>query len=260
MLTGQMDGAEPAVPLVPPNTWVVPPGPLFRNIPLLWGILDRLVVDWHGVAIESQTIIDTACKNDGPDGARTAFNSLYEHIQSHFIQSLFSYVMLFLTLEDAYDCLYRSLEDLNDHTRLHVDHRRRPSEPDIRRRIGLVRNKSIAHLGQRVTGRSLRPFTTQLGSEDVVDSVSGLRWDLAYPTRADGTPIVEDIVFGGVGVILENRFQGEVFRSKDREVGPLRLVHDVLGAYLADYDEVCADYLTSIHARLPVEVDGARYE
>lgn len=259
MLTGEPTDTEPASTLIPPSSWSVPDPALFWNITLLWGILDRIVSDWRAVASRYQRRIDTATKHGGEKGASSAFNALYNEIKSYFVQHLFSYITFFLMLEDAYDCIYRNLNELNKEPFLQLKHGTPPLKPAMRDKIDLVRNKSIAHLGDRIKNKSLPPFTAELDSGDVIDSICGLIWDLAYPTKRNGAAVVEDMIFGATGTIRENRLKGEVFQPQDRMIGPIPSMHNELVAYLTIFDEVCADYLSAIRGKLPIEIDKTRY-
>jgi len=172
---------------------------------------------------------------------------IIERIKPRYIQCLFSYIMFFLLLEDAYHTFYRCLNGLNRAASLSVKHDKEPKPPALYGKVKLIRNKAIAHYGGGIP-RDADP-----------DSLVALQWDFGWSLADRDSIRLEDMWFGGIQLGLVDTRSGKTEKSKNRRIGPIGKIHESLSEYLADFDRVCAEYLRGIRAKLPKVVNSVSY-
>jgi len=216
---------------------------LFSNIPLLWEILELVVHDWQREVTPLQDSIDGASdENERLAHTLRAFAAL----QPYYLKCLFSYALFFIALENAYDRFYEQLNALNCKPFLRVEHDKKPKPTAYIRKIRRIRNLSIAHM------------LSKKGS--AIDSAAAMIWQ---PMTLDGkigqAHDLNRMTFGTMKLTLRDLTGKAVDHSDDFKVKGIPEMEQQCGAYLDAYDHTCADYLSKIHARLPIAIGDEQY-
>lgn len=216
---------------------------LFSNIPLLWEILELVVHDWQREITPLQDSIDGASdENERLIHTVQAFAAL----QPHYLKCLFSYVLFFTALENAYDRFYEQLNALNRKSFLRVKHAKKPKPTAYIRKIRRIRNLSIAHVLSK--------------EASAADSAAAIMWQ---PMTLDGkigqAHDLNRMTFGAMKLTLRDSTGKVMDHSDDFEVKGILEMDQQCRAYLNAYDRTCADYLSKIHARLPIAIGDEQY-
>jgi hypothetical protein len=225
--------------------WRKPKPALYSNIPMLWDILKSIEIDWKREAEPFQVCIDkSTSKNEQLFSVGKAFIGL----QPHYLKCLFSYVMFFVSLENTYDLFYRELNTLNRKPVFNVKHNnKKPKRNNYIKKVRLIRNISIAHIGSSKINR--------------IDSKAGMTWQplsLAKSKDDEGWDI-NKMAFGSFRMTSRDS-SGKVIEQQcvDLEIKGILELHKRCMEYIDEYDEICANYLTTIISKLPI-IDGDNF-
>lgn len=224
-----------------PGTATIPDEGVLHTIPLLWKILEQIATDW-------ETEAGKYPPNTTPEPASEAL----EQIKPRFVQYVFSYIIFFFMLDQAYAFAYYQLNALNRELDLKVHHGKPPKETEFIKRLWAIRNRSIAHWA-----------TTDKGLDEIysTNSIAGRHWGMIFSTSYEGTSVIRYLQLGfGEGIHLSRPDQtGSGSTSSDLGTKPIPIMHQLCSEYLGAYNEVCANYLSDIASHLPVTLGNHRY-
>ncbi len=217
---------------------------LFTNIPLLWEILEIVVKDWRREIDPIQEQINNA---------KTEAEELYFvghtfiNLQTQYLKCIFSYIFFFTALEEAYDLFYCELNKLNKEPVFKVAHDKQPKRNDYIKKVRLVRNISIAHIGSRKTSK--------------INSRAGMMWlPFSLGGKLGEKNNLDNLAFCN-GKLISHDAEGNIIeKSTDLSIKGIPELQRYCTEYLNEYDNVCAKYLEAIIAKLPITVGEGRYE
>lgn len=218
---------------------------LLMNIPMMWDMLKMTVQDWEREVASLQERIDNSSSED----EETYFlTQAFINLQPYYLKCLFSYIMLFCSLEDAYDLLYQQINKLNKNPCFQIQHEKKPIANSYINKVRKIRNISIAHVGNPKKKYSK------------IDSLAAMSWlPMTLSKQADSSWDVEKLTFGS-GKHIRNNESGSVLEeSSDFEINGILEVHSQCMKYIDKYDKVCADNLHGIISTLPVIHNNVEY-
>ncbi len=210
---------------------MIPPPPLFTNIPMLHWILAEVLEDWLRAIGPYQRLVDGA---NGQSEKVSATVSGFEDLQPVFLKCLFSYAFFFVSADQAYDYLFTDLDRANRILRNCIANRKRPRKTSWVKKIHWIRNNSIAH------------FPSKRKSVPAIDAFAAMSWQpTSLSTPRSGRPDLEKLTF------VPGRFRGKDVSSKsiesrDLEISGIRTLHQHCLSYLEQYDQVCCEYLREL--------------
>jgi len=216
---------------------------LFSNISLLWDIIEMVVKDWKHEVTPLQASIDSAS-----DENERLFHTLhaFSALQPLYFKCLFSYVMFFIAVENAYDRFYEQLNALNRKPFLQVKHAKKPKPTAYITKVRRIRNLSIAHMLSRAASS--------------LDSAAAAMWQpMTLGGKIGQANDLNKMTFGEMKLTLRDSAGNAIDQLADFEVKGIPEMDRLCKAYLDKYDLVCADYLSEIHARLPITVGDEQY-
>jgi hypothetical protein len=218
---------------------------LLANIPTMWDMLKLTVQDWEREAAPLQKQIDSASS----EGEELYFlTQAFINLQPYYLKCLFSYVMLFCSLESAYDLLYQQINKLNKNPCFQIQHDKKPKTNSYIKKVWDIRDISIAHVGDPKKNHSK------------IDSLAAMSWQpMTLSKQADSSWDVEKLSFGSGKHILKNESGSVLEESSDFEINGILEVHSHCMKYIDKYDQVCADYLGGIITTLPVIHNNVEY-
>lgn len=216
---------------------------LFSNIPLLWEILELVVKDWQREVTPLQANIDNASvENERLYNTSQAFLTL----QPHYFKSLFSYVMFFKALENAYSRFYEQLNTLNRQPFFQVKHNTPPKETAYISKVKRIRDLSIAH----ILSKKASP----------ANSAAATMWQpMTLGSKIGEVCDLNKITFGAMKLTLRNEAGKVIDQADDFEIEGIPELDKLCKGYLDEYDRICADYLCEIQAMLPITVGDEQY-
>jgi hypothetical protein len=216
---------------------------LITNIRLLWKILGQVVQDWNNKVVPYQDAIDTA-----PNENASLYHFLigWQSLNPAFLQCLFSYVMFFVALDRAYEKLYSELNLLNRRPFLRIKHGKPPKRNPYINKVERIRNFSIAH----IDSKEAKPETR----------MAAMMWESLNMQRGPNEGwSLDKLAFGAFKLKTQDAAGTTIQESEDIEVRGISELDQNCTAYLAAYDQVCANFLTAIQTRLPVTIDSEQY-
>lgn len=204
---------------------------LFSKFDLLHYFLDETLEDWKRASLPYQSKIDSSSENsDFPALAAYAFLEL----QPIFLKCVFSYAMFFVAADSAYNLFYSQLNRANNISGLHVKHKKPPKKNATIKKLKMVRDWSIVHIG------------SQKASE--VDKLSAISWrPISWRRKSDESWDVNELTFGAFQRIRRDADGTVLAKSQDIELPGLPDLHDECKEYFEKFDEVCTEYLDMLH-------------
>jgi hypothetical protein len=167
-------------------------------------------------------------------------------LQNHYFKCLFSYVMFFVSLEDAYDLFYEELNAINQAYIFRVKHRRKPQRNSYIEKVRAIRNISIVHLGSK----EVPP----------IDAKAGMMWEPLMLTKSkDADWNLSKLSFGSGRRSTRDSAGKITEQSMDLEIKGIAELQSECMAYIDLYDEVCANYLKTLADKLPAEESSVFY-
>jgi hypothetical protein len=223
----------------PPSTWTVPDGSLIQGVRTLWTVLANIVADWqaHAAAVPAPP--------GGGDERLGALVDAIERLHPRFLQSMLSYIVFFEMVDSGYAALYGQMNALNAVPGLRIAHGKPPRKSEYLETLHRIRNYSIAHWG---------------GTEKVaaLDAAAGKHLGFHIDGGAIADWRLDRLCFGGTGVVRPGTEDTEE-RSGPRETWSLPETHAHCMAYLEEYDDTLARYLTDLKAAMPIAVGTRAY-
>jgi len=210
---------------------------------MLWNILNLILEDWNREAQPFQSKID-ASQDENEELYYIV--RVFKELPPHYFKCLFSYVMFFIALNNAYDKLYTELNKLNRKPFLQIRHDKKPKFNKYLKKVKEVRNIAIAHIGSN----KVRD----------IDSRAAMMWlPLALGKPIGESFDINDLTFNPRKLVTRNSDNQMIEESMSLEIGGIPELHQHCMEYLQEYDEVCVDYLKSIIEKLPRETENGRY-
>jgi hypothetical protein len=202
-----------------------------------------VVQDWKRESTPLQEAVDSShTENEELFHMAKAFGSL----QPLYLKCLFSYAMFFIALEGAYDRFYEELNALNQKPFFKVTHNKKPKSTAYIEKVRMIRNISIAHMGSK--------------NAQAVNSVAAMMWQpMTLGKKTNETWNLDSMAFGSMVHTLRDAKGAVIDQSDDFEVKGIPELDGQCKQYLNEYDNVCTDYLKTIHARLPLTVGDEKY-
>ena len=159
------------------------------------------------------------------------------NLQRPFLKSLFSYALFFVATDQAYEHLYKELDDANYLSGLKLKHSKPPKKSSFVEKIYTIRNISIAHFPSK--------------KPSVIDGLAAMSWQpMALSSKLGDYPDLEKLTFAP-GRFRGTDSTGKRIESKDLEVSGVKTAHyDHCLPYLERYDELCYRYLKALHAEM----------
>ena len=221
---------------IPHATW-------FINIPILRGVLGLVIQDWKREVAPHQSVVDSAATESQKFIlAATASSDL----KLYFFKGVFSYVMLFIALQEAYGKFYAELDELNQKLSLQVEHDIVPEINEYIKKIRRIRNLAVAHLGSSK-------------EKNLANRLAGMLWEpTSLGKRSAGSWNLELVTFGPMQIKMSDASGNAMRKSDDFEIR-IPEMNDQCVAFLDEYDRVCSDYLKEIKKKLPITVDDHQY-
>lgn len=218
---------------------------LLENIPMMWDMLKLTVQDWEREVASFQEQIDNASS----EGEETyLLTHAFIYLQPYYLKFLFSYVMLFCSLEDAYNLLYKQIDELNENPCFQILQEKKPIANNYIKKVRKIRNISIAHVGNPKKRYSK------------IDSLAAMSWQpMTLSKQADKPWDVEKLTFGSGKRIRKNESGSVLEESSDFEINGILELHNHCMKYIDKYDQVCANYLRGIIITLPVIHNNVEY-
>jgi hypothetical protein len=210
---------------------------------MLWTVLDLVLQDWKREKTPLQAAIDNAS-----DENEKMFHTLqaFSKLQPYYLKCLFSYTMFFIALEGAYTEFYKELNELNRKSFFRVKHDKPPKTTAYIEKVRMIRNISIVHIGSR--------------KESAINSAMAMMWQPMTWSKGITEPWNLDEMTFGEGKLVSRDAAGIVkHQSDDFEIKGILEMDGHCRAYLEQYDNVCADYLKTIHAKLPMVINDEQY-
>jgi hypothetical protein len=204
-----------------------PTPPILENIATLRSILDLVVDDWRHAVEPFQGELD---QNPNDIYLRA---KLFMELQPIFLKCLFSYVFFTIALKEAYEKVYKQLNDANRDLKLKVKKPKRPNKTAVITKVLTIRNCSIAHFPSN-NAEPPKAFAAMSWAPMALDSSSG-KVDLEKLTFNPGRWRVRD------------KTTGKIVKSLDLEVRGLVSLHRDCTRYLDGYGKACSDYLRALH-------------
>jgi hypothetical protein len=216
---------------------------LFSNIPLLLEILEQITQDWKREATPFQKAINDS---DTEDEKLFHVSQAFIRLQPCYLKCLFSHSMFFVALEGAYNVFYAELNALNREPQFRVNHEGPPTAHAYIEKVRLVRNISIVHLGSNEVEK--------------IDSAAAMMWQpLTLGKDISASWDLDKLTFGAMKLTVRDRAGKVVNQSADMEIGGIPELSTECSKYINKYDQICADYLGKIGAKLPVTVGDIEY-
>lgn len=221
----------------------VPNPSLYSNIPMVWDFLELIVNDWKRQTATFQDAINDA----QPEGEQVYHSSkAFIELQPYFLKCLFSYVMFFVALDNAYGLFYQELNQLNRKPFLRVSHDKPPKANIYIEKVRFIRNVSIVHLGSD----KVRP----------IDALAAMMWQpLVWGKNQDEDWNIDKITFGGAKLVIHDSSGNVAGQAVDLEIAGIPELHMACLDYLDEYDRVCSEYLDEILKKLPITYNETRY-
>jgi len=201
-----------------------------------------VVQDWKREAEPIQQQIDSSSEIEQFWHIAQAFNNL----QTCYLKCLFSYVLFFVALVNAYDLFYEELNAINRITNLHIKHDKRPKANMYIDKVRKIRNISIAHLGSKETSP--------------IDSVAAMMWQPLTLNKGHAEPWdINKFTFSEGTLSFRDMMGNVIAQSSDMEIGGIIELNERCMEFLDEYDRTCATYLENIVSKLPVTIDNIQY-
>ena len=218
---------------------IIPNPILFSNIPLLWKFLELVVKDWEIAVAPIQKAINSALSEEEKD---FYFLQGFYELQPHFLKCLFSYAFFFASLDNAYNKFYAELKGLSNPS-LGIKHIKNPTVPPYIYKVKKIRNISIAHMISK--------------EKNPLDVEASTMWQpLTLERKINEERDLNKIIFGGFKVVSYDSKGNINNKSCDLEIKGIYEMDIQCKDYLDKFDKVCADYLMSIQAKLPITIDN----
>jgi hypothetical protein len=218
---------------------------LYSNIPLLWEFLDLVVDDWNRTAEPYQNKIN---KSKSEKEKYYFLAKAFADLQPYFLKCLFSYVFFFVAIDKAYELLFRELNNLNKEVVFKVKHEKQPKKNDYIKKVILIRNNSIAHLG---SNEKLKGLDLKAAMSWQPMTLSGSIKDICN---------INNMSFGSMKWRRKNNSGGiEKEQSIDLEIKGIHEIDEYCIEYLVKFDKVCASYLENLISKLPAETESKAF-
>jgi len=216
---------------------------LFVDIPLLWKFLELVVKDWEQAVVPKQNAIDSASNDNERE-----FYSLqgFSALQPYYLKCLFSYVFFFIALNNAYDKFHAELRGLSNPS-LRVKCIKKPTPTSYIEKVKKIRDISIAHI---ISEEENNPLNVE----------ASLIWQsMIFSRKNNEAGDLNKMIFGGFKVVLHDSEGNIIGQSCDLEIKGIYEMDIQCREYLNRYDNICAEYLTSIQAKLPITINDEQY-
>jgi hypothetical protein len=230
-------------PIVCTNRWAnlssrCPTPMLFSNIPLVWEILDQITQDWKREVTPFQKAVDdSTIESEKQWHVYQAFHDL----QPCYLKCLFSYSMFFVALKKAYDLFYNELSALNRKPQFGIVCEEKPKPNAYIKKVWRIRDISISHIGSK--------------SSKKIDSLAAMMWQpLVLQKDIIGSWDLDKLTFGGMKLRGRDTTGNVISESADMEIGGIPELSAECSNYLDRYDQICAGYLSTMCAKLPMTV------
>jgi hypothetical protein len=151
----------------------------------------------------------------------------------------------FISLQHAYNQFYKELKSFSKPS-LKVKCIPKPKTTPYIYKVEMIRNISIAHMDSK--------------REKPIDIEAATMWQPMTLTKGTNESWdLNKMTFGGFKVTLQDRLGNIVDQSTDLEINGIIEMDNQCRDYLDKYDRVCAEYLSSIQAKLPITIGDEQY-
>lgn len=210
------------------------------NIPLLCDFLEEIVSDWETKMSPYQKKIDNSTSK--MEEIKLIFEAR-QNLRTSFLKCIFSYVIFFQSLKESYEYLHSQLKEINRLPFLGVKEGRKPGELPYLKRIQILRNISIVHMGDKQK-REKKDSNIQ----------HSIDWKLFTMKGSN----LNTMTFCPGRTVIKNLDQEIIDESDDLEIR-IPEMHENCIEYIDRYDLFCAEFLNEILKKLPKRHGGIHY-
>ena len=166
--------------------------------------------------------------------------------------SLTSYITTFFSLECGLKRLYADFNSMNNEFGLNISHSKLPKQNEYIEKLWHVRNKSIAHWGEKVSKNNIQAFLDH-ASGNYIGAYS-------YPTNPNGPGYLLKSEWGAMGCGgCIDQVTGKWVEPRDKMLKPLPETHEICLEYINEIDNICTEYFVKIKGCLPITQNGIEY-
>lgn len=215
---------------------------LFTNIPLVRQFLSLIVQDWKGRLAPEQLKVDSASEDRVP----LIVGALFGELQPYYLKCLFSYVMMFCSLDKAYAKFYKELGQLNRDAKLAVSPPQAPARTSYIRKVKTIRDISIAHM-----------ISDQASP---IDAAAAAMWQpMTIQKNAEGKWDLGEMTFGALRLTGTDTKTRVSIKSADFRIQGIEELNTHCLAFIDKWDTVCSSYLSWLTSKLPHATSEARF-
>jgi len=221
---------------------IIPRHLIQNNISLLNQFLEIVLDDWKQVSFPVQREIDEI----GEKGSMFTGIEAFIKLEPHFLKCLFSYAFFFVSLEKCYKSIYSDLINICKNPKYRINHPKLPKRSSDLDKLNLVRNWSIAHIGE----------ANSKNKEDIIGSMS---WTPILLSK-DNTSSFDyiNIQFETLNVRIDPANGGIINTTSKLEIPDLLTLHNEVENYYSHYEDVILIIIEGIRGIISNESSDAQ--